>query len=61
MNNPTIEPEIQEIILETLPDEGNTALEVMAQLSANMVLSIPGAKIDLFLNMVRAHYEAYCE
>lgn len=59
MSNPTIEPAIQEIILDALPREGNIALEIMAQLSANMVLSIPGAKIEWFLNLVHAHYEAY--
>lgn len=61
MSNLTIEPDTQQIILDALPNEGNIALEVMAQLSANMILSIPGMKLDLFLGMVRAHYEAYCE
>lgn len=37
----TIEPKAQETILDVLPDDGNLAIEVMCQLLANMILSVP--------------------
>lgn len=59
MTNPTIENDIQETILEALPSDGLKALEVMAQLSANMILSIPEADLDKFITRVRWNYAAY--
>lgn len=54
-----IEPDIQDTILTALPGDGPLALEVMAQLSANMVLSIRGADLESFIERVRHHYISY--
>lgn len=57
----TIEPGIQEKILDTLPDDGPLALELMAQLVANMVLSINGADINTFIACLRRELDLYEE
>jgi hypothetical protein len=60
MSGPTtIEGDIQEIILQVLPDDGALALDVMAQLSANMIMSIKGADIESYVQNLRAQYSAY--
>lgn len=55
----TIEPEIQEAILDILPGNGQKALLVIAQLAANMVLSIDGATIENFMLSVENYYRDY--
>lgn len=59
MKNPTIEPEIQEAILTALPEDGELALQIMAQLCANIVLSVKGANLDRFLVEVELNYLDY--
>lgn len=55
----SIEPECQDKILDILPDDGNLALKVMAQLSANMLLSIKGADLGLFIKDIQDNFAAY--
>lgn len=55
----TIEPEIQEIILDALPSDGDRALEVMAQLTANMIISIKGANIITYIENLKHHLAQY--
>lgn len=57
--NPTIEPGTQEEILKLLPDDGPEALKIMAQLIANMLLSIHGADLGLFIKDVQDNLAAY--
>jgi hypothetical protein len=61
MSIKAIEPDIQEEILEALPSNYKDAIEVMAQLSANMLLSGEGTSIEEFMDLVRAHHTAYME
>ena len=55
----TIEADIQEIILNTLPADGPLAMELMCQLVANMILSIPGATIDKVVERLKFHLAMY--
>ncbi len=55
----TIEPDIQEKILDALPADGPLALKVMAQLSANMLLEIKGADLGLFIKDIQDNHAAY--
>jgi hypothetical protein len=61
---PVIERDCQEAILDILPEDGGTALAVMAQLSANMIISILDAsdeKLELFIKALRAEHSAYAK
>jgi hypothetical protein len=62
MKATTIKADVQNTILTILPDRYDEALDLMAQLSANMILSSP-ERPDLksFLANVKAHYDAYLE
>jgi hypothetical protein len=55
----TIEPVIQETILKALPADGQLAKEVMCQLLANMILSIPNSTVDEIVERLRFHLAAY--
>lgn len=55
----TIEPDIQEVILEALPEDGPLAMEVMCQLLANMILSIADASIDKTVERLKFHLADY--
>lgn len=55
----TIEPEIQDRVLDILPNDGKLALKVMAQLSANMLLSINGSDLGLFIKDIQDNFSAY--
>jgi len=50
-----IEPEIQEIILDALPANSSRALEVIAQLTANMIISIKDANINNYIDLLKHH------
>ena len=56
-----IEPIIQDEILNILPNDGPLALALMAQLSANMLLSINGPSFDDFIADVRSNLNFYKE
>lgn len=55
----TIEPAIQEAILDILPDNGNTAIELMCQLIANMILSIDNIDINLVTKLIKVNLDEY--
>lgn len=55
----TIEPDIQEAILDILPDNGPKALDVMAQLTANMIIKIKGANINDYVKNLKRHLALY--
>lgn len=55
----TVEPETQEKILDVLPEDGPLSLKIMAQLSANMILSIDNANIDDFIADLRKNMGEY--
>lgn len=57
----TIEGAIQEEILEALLNDYETSIELMAQLSANMLLSGPRTDIEAFFVRVRHHHTIYIE
>lgn len=57
----TVEPDAQDSILDVLPRDGSVALEVMAQLSANMVTSIPEADLESFIERVRYYYRNFIQ
>ena len=57
--NHTIEPEIQDNILTILPNDGPTALKVMAQLSANMLISIKDANVNDFVTDLKLQLSLY--
>jgi len=59
MTPDTIEPYIQEAILDVLPNDGHKALDVMAQLTANMILSINNANIDDYIKNLKNHLASY--
>jgi hypothetical protein len=61
MSTKTIYPDIQEEILIALPDDYHEAVEVMAQLSANILLSGPHLDFAEFMNKVRGYHTAYVE
>lgn len=61
MKSKTIEGNIQEKILEALPNDYETSVELMAQLSANILLSGPCTNIEAFFAKVRYHHTAYIE
>lgn len=50
-----IQPDIQETILNILPDYGPNALNLMAQLTANMLISIDGANINDYIVSLNNH------
>lgn len=52
-NMPTIEAATQEAILEILPEDGPLALRLMAQLVANMIISIDEGDIETFIADLR--------
>lgn len=58
MINLTIEPEIQDKILDILPNDPSIALDIMAQLSANMLVSIP-SDLDKFIENLKVKHAAY--
>ena len=55
----TIEPDIQEAILDILPEDGQLATELMCQLLANMILSVPDTDINKISERIKAHLAAY--
>jgi hypothetical protein len=55
----TIEPDIQEKIIDILPNDGPLALKVMAQLSANILLEVKGAELELFIKDIQDNFEVY--
>lgn len=55
----TIEPDIQDAILTLLPNDGPTALTVMAQLTANMLISIDGANINDYIAELKTQLAGY--
>jgi len=55
----TIEPDIQDAIVDILPNDGHKALEVMAQLTANMIISINNANIDDYIKNLKNHLASY--
>lgn len=58
----TIEPEIQEKILEILPSNGELAVIVLAQLFANVVMSVydeKPASIKAAIDLVMVNWNAY--
>lgn len=55
----TIEPDIQEAILDALPNDGSLALKLMAQLIANMLLSIKDANVNNFINDLKLNLQLY--
>ena len=55
----TIEPDIQEAILDILPDDGLLAIRLMCQLLANMIISIRADNIDDVINHIRAELVSY--
>lgn len=57
--NQTIEPDIQEAILAILPDDGPTAINLICQLLANMILSIDKANINDTIMLLKDHLAAY--
>lgn len=56
---PLLEPEIQDAMLDILPEDGPLALSIMAQLSANMLTSINGANVDDFIADLKSNLETY--
>ena len=50
-----IEPDIQEKILDILPDDGAKALNLMAQLTANMIISIDNANVKNYIESLHSH------
>jgi hypothetical protein len=59
MSNPTIEPEIQEQILNILPDDGPLALKIMCQLLANMIMSINHTKLGWVIAEIKTNLVNY--
>jgi hypothetical protein len=57
----TIKPDIQEAILCLLPDEGDLALCIMAQLLANMILSIKDANAQAVVDLIWLNLNCYKE
>ncbi len=55
----TIEPDIQEVILNALPADGPLAMELMCQLMANMILSINEATIHKTVARINFHLGEY--
>lgn len=55
----TIEPGVQNLILNALPDDGPLALEVMCQLLANLILSIDGASVPSAIERIMFHVDEY--
>jgi len=54
-----IEPDIQEIILDILPSNGQLAMELMCQLTANMILSIPNSNINNVIERIKFYLAEY--
>lgn len=59
MSIKTIEPDIQEKILDVLPSDGPLALKVMSQLTANIIISINGANVNEFIDTLKSDIALY--
>lgn len=59
MTPQTIEPAIQEAILDILPADGPKAIELICQLLANMILSIDKANINDTIALLKGHLAAH--
>ena len=59
MTIPAIEADIQDQLICLLPDDYHTAIEVLAQLSANILLSGERFNIEKFIDKLRKHHAAY--
>lgn len=55
----TLEPDIQEKILDILPNDGTLALKVMSQLTANMLISIKNANFVDYINNLKSDLALY--
>lgn len=55
----TIEPDIQDKILNILPDDGTLALKLMSQLTANMLISIKNANYADFITNLKNDLALY--
>lgn len=55
----TIEPDIQDAILTILPNDPTLALKVMAQLTANMIISINNANINSYIEDLKLQLASY--
>ena len=55
----TIKPDIQNAILDILPDDGPLATRLMCQLLANMIISIGEDNIDDVINRIRLELASY--
>lgn len=55
----TIEPDIQEAILDILPSDDDIAIRLVCQLLANMILSINGANINDAINEIKINLDEY--
>lgn len=57
--NKSIEPKIQDDILNILPDDGPLALKLMAQLTANIILSIKDANVNDYITDLKLQLALY--
>ena len=55
----TIEPDIQDAILDILPNDGPLAMRLMRQLLANMILSLEGSSINDVIELIRLNLAEY--
>jgi len=55
----TIEPDIQDAILDILPNDGPLAMRIMCQLLANMILSLEGSSINDVIELIRLNLAEY--
>lgn len=50
---------VQAAVLDCLPDDGPEALKIMAQLTANMILSINDLTLEEYIIELRIEHAAY--
>ena len=55
----TIEPDVQNKLLDILPEDGTLALKVINQLVANMIISIKDANINDFITELKSNIANY--
>jgi hypothetical protein len=55
----TLEPDIQEKIITMLPEDGELAILVLAQLFANVVMSVNGMNINAAVDMIMVNWKSY--
>lgn len=57
--NPAIEPDIQEEIVNLLPDSLDTSLKLLAQLTGNMLVESKTMTIDAYIAELKSQYLIY--